>query len=92
VGVLIEFIDDDKGYIAWLAEHPDGCVLNCGRPPAPSYLVIHRAICKTISGTPARGRNWTVTYQKVCGDTFDEVSTWAGQIGPPSDCGICKPG
>ena len=33
-----------------------------------------------------------MAYQKVCGDTFAEVSTWAGQVGPPSACGICHPG
>ena len=30
--VIIEFVDDDNGYIAWLADHPDGYVLNCKRP------------------------------------------------------------
>lgn len=90
VGVLVEFIEDDKGYIAWLAERSHGFVLNCGRPPSPSYLMLHRATCRTINGAP--GRKWTVSYQKVCGDTLDEVLTWAGQIGPPSGCGICKPG
>ena len=69
---------------------PHGFVLNCGRPPSPSYLMLHRATCRTINGAP--GRKWTVSYQKVCGDTLDEVLTWAGQIGPPSGCGICKPG
>ena len=91
VTVIIEFMDDDQGYIAWLAEHPDGYVLNCGRPPQPSYLMLHKARCGTISGTPARGRNWTVAYQKVCGDTCGEINAWARQIGPPKCCGLCKP-
>lgn len=87
--VLIEFIEDDEGYVDWLAGHPDGYVLNCWRPPQPSYLILHKATCGTING--AAGRNWTFAYQKVCGDTFGEVDLWARQIGPPSCCGICKP-
>jgi hypothetical protein len=72
-GVIVEFMDDDDGYIAWLAEHPDGFVLNCGRPPTPSYLMLHRGTCSTIRGIPARGRSWTVIYQTVCADTNREL-------------------
>jgi len=89
VGVIIEFMDDDKGYVAWLAEHPHGFVLNCERPPRPSYLMLHRATCGTISGTP--GRNWTVIYQKVCADTFKEIDAWTRPMGSPSGCGSCEP-
>jgi hypothetical protein len=87
--MIIEFMDDDKGYVSWRAEHPEGFVLNCERPPRPSYLILHRATCRTINGKP--GRRWTATYQKVCADTLAEISTWAGQLGPPSGCGICAP-
>jgi hypothetical protein len=85
--VIIEFMDNDKGYVAWLAEHPNGYVLNCERPPRPSSLTLHRATCWTISR--ASGTNWTVNYQKVCADTFEEINAWAGQIGPPWSCGFC---
>jgi hypothetical protein len=47
--VIVEFMDNDKGYVAWLAEHPDGFVLNCERPPttvvpdlAPSDVLDHQ--------------------------------------------------
>jgi hypothetical protein len=90
-GVIVEFMNDDKGYIAWLAEHPDGFVLNCGRPPMPSYLMLHRSTCGTISGTPARGRSWTVIYQKVCTDTKRELVDWASEIGVLRPCKLCKP-
>ena len=58
VGVIVEFMNDDDGYISWLSAHPDGFVLNCGRPPTPSYLMLHRSTCGTISR--ASGTNWTV--------------------------------
>jgi hypothetical protein len=88
--MIVEFMDNDNGYIAWLSEHPNGFVLNCERPPRPSDLTLHRATCWTISRTS--GRNWTTNYQKVCADTFEEIDDWAGQIGPPWSCGFCAPG
>jgi hypothetical protein len=91
VGVIVEFMNDDDGYISWLSAHPDGFVLNCGRPPTPSYLMLHRSTCGTISGTPARGQSWTSFYQKVCSDTKRELADWASQIGVPQPCRLCKP-
>jgi hypothetical protein len=91
VNVIVEFMDNNKGYIAWLSEHPDGFVLNCGRPPTPSYLMLHRSTCGTISGTPARGRSWTSFYQKVCADTKRELVDWASPIGVLQPCKLCKP-
>ena len=88
--VNIEFMDNDHGYIAWLAAHPDGFVLNCERPPRPSSLTLHRSTCWTISRASAG--SWTLNYQKVCADTFGEIASWAGQIGPPWSCGFCAPG
>ena len=87
--VIVEFMNDDKGYVAWLAEHADGFVLNCERPPRPSYLTLHHASCWTISRTS--GRNWTTNYQKVCADTFAEIHAWASQIGPLRSRGSCLP-
>jgi hypothetical protein len=87
--VIIEFMDNDHGYVAWLADHPHGFVLNCERPPRSTYLILHRATCWTISR--AAGTNWTVNYQKVCADSFEEIDAWAGQIGPPWSCGFCAP-
>lgn len=66
VGVR-KFEDDDGGYERWLADHPDLFVLNTARSPAPNYLMLHRATCRTISGTPSRGARWTGDYIKFCG-------------------------
>jgi len=49
------FRDDDSGYLKWLTAHPDGFVLNAARNPTPAYLVLHRASCDTINGTPTLG-------------------------------------
>jgi len=65
------FVEDEDCYLRWLAEHPDLFVLNTARPPTPDYLVLHRANCHTMSGTPARGSRWTGDYVKTCGSRPD---------------------
>ena len=68
------FVDDDAGYLAWLAGHPDGLVLNTYRTPSSSYLRLHQAGCRTITGTPARGTRWTADYAK--GNRFAWPRGW----------------
>jgi hypothetical protein len=86
------FIDDDDGYLRWLAEHPAGYVVNSYRRPCSTYLVLHRASCPHIS-TAAR-TNWTTTgYIKICAAHRERLATWARQeTGEgPKGCGVCKP-
>ena len=64
------FADDDAGYLGWLSGHPDGYVLNTYRPATWSYVVAHRASCRTISGAPTHGRLWTAGYTKHCAPAF----------------------
>lgn len=86
-------MDDDPGYERWLRDHPSGFVLNCDREPKASYLVLHRASCRTITGTPTRGDNWTTAFQKVCAPTPAALDRWArdGTGSSPSPCGTCQP-
>ncbi len=85
------FRDDDTGYLAWLASHPAGFVLNVARVPRPNYLKLHQATCRTISGRPPRGGPWTGPYVKVCADDQLQVAGWTGQqVGAaPTLCGVC---
>lgn len=39
-----EFGDDDDGYLAWLAAHPDGYVINIGRSHSATAARVHRAV------------------------------------------------
>ena len=83
------FIDNDPGYLDWLARHPDGFVINTGRTPSAAYLMLHRAGCGTISGAPARGTTFTGDYVKVCGGR-DELEGFAHQLGGQArPCGLC---
>ena len=87
------FRDDDGGYLQWLLEHPHGFVLNAARTPRPAYLILHRALCRTISGVPTRGGPWTGPYIKICGDDPLEIAAWAGATvgAAPRRCRICQP-
>jgi hypothetical protein len=86
------FRDDDDGYLAWLAAHRAGFVLNVNRSPRPDYLVLHRASCRTISGRPTRGGPWTGQYIKVCSDDELQIAAWAGRTvaAAPRRCGVCS--
>ena len=84
------YVDDDDGYLSWVAANPDGFVLNIDRHATGSSLMLHRAACDTITGRPARGSHWTKDYAKFCGsrgelERFAEVEV-GGQL---QRCGRC---
>ena len=85
------FRDDDAGYRRWAAAHASGWVLNCYRNPTASYLKLHRADCWTVTGSPARGRRWTVDYIKVCSTDRGAIERWALSEagGRPQPCSWC---
>jgi hypothetical protein len=88
--IVPRFCDNDTGYEEWLAANPDQFVLNTERNPTPKYLVLHRATCRTISGTPSRGTRWTDQYIKFCG-TRQELEAFARtQVGGTAwPCKLC---
>jgi hypothetical protein len=88
------FIDDDTGYLAWLADHPGGFVLNTFPHVSSSYLVLHRSSCRTINRLLTGGRHWTDQYGKACSADRSELATWAlRETGKAvSACGLCLPG
>jgi hypothetical protein len=67
---VIRFSDDDEGYLAWVSAHPEGFVLNIRCKADPSYVVLHRASCGSISGKQARGAFTHRNYRKVCADSI----------------------
>ena len=90
----LTFVDDDQGYLQWLASHPRELVVNTYRRPNPSYLFLHRSSCHTISGTPARGKRWTTgDYAKFCSDDRADLEVWAQrQVGGMlKRCPFCQP-
>lgn len=91
---VLVFVDDDRGYLEWLRQHPRGLVINCERRPRANYLKLHRADCWTISGTPSRGRQWTTgDYLKACANDGAELRAWAREAtgADPTGCTFCAP-
>ena len=87
------FRDDDRGYAAWLAANAHGYVLNIERSMNPLDARVHEAGCRTITGTPPRGRTWTGPYVKACSPSLTELDAWAlsHARSAVTRCGICQP-
>jgi hypothetical protein len=87
------FRDDDHGYAAWLAANASGYVLNIQRALNPFDARMHHADCRTITGTPSRGKTWTGPYVKACSVSLPELDTWAlAHAGSAiTRCGTCQP-
>ncbi len=87
------FKDDDDGYILWVRSDRDGFVVNAERALNPKNLVLHRADCRTITGTPTAGDTWTGDYVKVCAEAKWELQRWAREeLGArPRPCHHCDP-
>lgn len=68
---------DDHRYIRWLAHNPNGYVINIQRTHNPRDARLHTAVCKTITGTPARGTTFAGDWVKVCSGSLADLDTWA---------------
>ena len=93
----IEFRDDDNGYLDWIAAHPHGFVLNVRTSTDPSYVILHRASCASISSLKrAIGAYTARNYRKICADSVAELAAAAKDEGRNDEpfsrrCGMCRP-
>ena len=85
---ITEFRDSDEAFLAWLAEHPGGYVINIGRGER-GYARLHRADCGTITRRPPL----TGPYIKICSVSLAELGQWSAQRpgATVSSCGTCHP-
>ena len=85
------FRDDDGGYRAWIYANPSGRVVNAERNPKPGNLILHTAMCDTI--TPATDRPCTTgDYFKICALKRYELDEWARSLGGRlTECTFCGP-
>jgi len=89
--MIRRFVDDDPGYVAWLAAHPLGFVLNTFPHVTASYLVLHRAKCRTVNRPLSDDRRWTHQFGKTCSDDRTELAEWVRRETGKSvhPCGSC---
>jgi hypothetical protein len=85
------FEDADPAYPDWLADHPDGFVLDTYVRPSAGRLVLHRAGCPRVSRPLAPRNGKAARFGKACADTPAELRAWAAeQVGAePRSCGLC---
>lgn len=91
-----EFPDDDEEYTRWTGKHPTGFVLNVRSVPAPSYTVLHRATCLTISRPRDGGAYTGRGYRKVVAETVEDLRRYTRSLGRADGsfsgvCGQCDP-
>lgn len=94
---MIQFDNDGQSYFAWLSGHPNGFVLNVRKRYDPSYVVLHRASCGTISSSKlVEGAYTERKLNKWCADTIDALRPAAKREGRADgsfsqQCGQCRP-
>ena len=87
-GAVEEFRDRDGDYLAWVAAHGTGYVINVGRS-GRGLAVLHRASCGTITSRPP----FTESYVKICSPSPGPLDAWAVERNGilAQRCGICRP-
>lgn len=90
-----KFTDDDAGYLRWIANHPEGFVLNIERGERPEYAVLHRATCSSISRVREDGAYTTRNYRKVVSDDLTDIRAYTKSMGRKDGdfsklCGHCQ--
>jgi hypothetical protein len=94
---MFRFSDDDLGYLAWTAAHPDGFVLNVRCPPDPRCVVLHRANCTSISNDTYEPNAFTGRkHHKICTTSEAELKLAAKSEGRldgtfSNRCSLCGP-
>jgi hypothetical protein len=84
-------------YRHWLQAHSTGLVLSSRRWIDPSYMVLHRATCHSISQPTGRMAKDPFTergYIKICADSKEPLLAWItchGGADFTKLCGRCAP-
>jgi len=94
-----EVFENDADYQRWLADHPNGFVLNTTRTHSLGYMVLHRASCPHISVASHESEPGGFTerqYAKVGAADIESLRDWAASHGRPdrsfsNECSHCKP-
>lgn len=85
------FQNDDEGYLAWVAAHQNGFVVNTDNPPSQlTYPMVHVASHNAIS-SPTRTNYTTAQYIKYCSLNLAALDQYVqkehGRV--LHRCGIC---
>ncbi len=90
---MIDFDNDEAGYLKWVRTHPNGFVINAEKhADYEAPYMMHRANCWTISTNPV-GNFTTTTYKKICSLDKQELIDWWRENSTIEyrACGKCDP-
>ena len=68
-----KFVDNDAGYLDWIAQNPDGFVLNTYRKPTPGYL---KLAGRSYSAGAARQRKPRSLPADGCTEKDHPLKSW----------------
>jgi hypothetical protein len=91
---MIIFIHEDGAYLAWLARHRQGLVVDWLRKPTRKHPVLHRATCSEIRHSSGPRSHWTTgRHLKACATDVDELREWVQEETdvPLEYCTSCQP-
>jgi hypothetical protein len=91
---MIIFFNEDGPYLAWLARHRHGFVLDALRRPTRKRAALHRATCASIKKSNSKATHWTTgRHFKACSLDLDELLAWAHDefSKEPVSCEACAP-
>jgi hypothetical protein len=79
----IVFRNDEVGYLGWIENNPNGCVINTFKNISSDYLVLHGASCHTIKPNKSTkmGAFTERGYIKICATSKEELLEWMRQQG-----------
>jgi 5-methylcytosine-specific restriction enzyme A len=93
------FDNDDMPYLRWMADNPNGYVLNARSDTGSRYLKFHRSGCRhitTYTRSHAEGAFTAHDYLKVCSNEPSTLIEWAVTNRPGGvsyeSCKTCTPG
>lgn len=87
------FQDSEDEYQAWLAQNPNGFVLNSERPPRAKYMPLHTARCRTIQDASKHAHPTPFTgnkYLKVCANDPNDLIAWMATKGATQFSKLCS--
>jgi hypothetical protein len=71
------FKNDDEKYLAWVAGHPNGFIVNFDvAQTVPNYPMVHSAAHKLLTSSKIGGFT-TGDYEKVCSEDLAELEEWS---------------
>lgn len=88
---MLTFDNDENGYLQWVADNPNGFVINAPKRSGDFPDMLHRASCKSIT-TDLQTNYTTTTFKKICSIDRQELTDWGDRNSEDfRHCKQCNP-